>query len=291
MKAAALQSLEDPGTIRAMVQNLRQGIYITSRSGDILDANPAFLAMFGLTSTDELQTLRVQDLWVDPKRRVHQLARLAEASAVQDFEVEIKRPDGEIRTVLDTCYALHDPETDEVLFHGILIDITERKRTESRLLQLAERDPLTGTFNRRYLSQIERSAAKSPTPFGAIVVDVDNFKHYNDVHGHPAGDAILIELARFLGKHSRADDAVIRIGGDEFLVLLCGPNAAATDRVADRLREAAPRQAPAPFSLGWATRNGTEPLEETIARADAELIGVRIRERRNTGRLRRRVGD
>lgn len=291
MKAAALQSLKDPGTIRAIVQNLRQGIYITNRSGDILDANPAFLEMFGLTSTDDLQDLRVQDLWVDPNRRAQQLARLADATAVQDFELEIKRPDGEIRTVLDTCYSLQDTDSDEVLFHGILIDITERKRTECRLLQLAERDPLTGMFNRRYLAQLEESAAESAIPFGAIVIDVDNFKHYNDVYGHPAGDTILVELARFLAKHSRADDAVIRIGGDEFLILLRGPNASATEQVASRLQEAAQRAAPAPFSLGWAVRNGDEPLEDTIVRADAELIGIRIRERRNTRGFRRRAGD
>jgi GGDEF domain-containing protein len=83
-------------------------------------------------------------------------------------------------------------------------------------------------------------------------------------------------MARFLMREVRSDEPVIRLGGDEFLVVLTGDNSARTSLVAVRLRHAAARSAPVAFSLGWAKREGNESFEETIARADHVLINVRV---------------
>ena len=82
------------------------------------------------------------------------------------------------------------------------------------------------------------------TSWGVIVVDVDHFKDYNDSHGHQAGDEVLIKVSRFLMRHVRAEDPVVRIGGDEFLALLLSegrelsPEAAASDPLGPRRRGA-----------------------------------------------------
>jgi diguanylate cyclase (GGDEF)-like protein len=171
---------------------------------------------------------------------------------------------------------LRDSATGERLYHGILVDITDRKSLEVALREQSLRDPLTGCYNRRFVLDL---ANRNPSPgdlWGCIYVDVDDFKKYNDLHGHSAGDAVLLRMSRFLMRHVRAEEAVVRMGGDEFLVVLLGTSGEDTERVVRRLQTAAKDTAPVPFSLGWAARIGSERFEETVNRADRALIGVRV---------------
>lgn len=282
------RSLEDPDTLRQLVRQLREGIYITNQAGEILDANPACLEMFGVSSLAELRRYQAQDLYTDPSQRSREAEILARDGELRDFEIRLRRPDGEERTVLDTCYSVQDPATGQILHHGILVDITRRKQLEDSLQELSRRDPLTGCYNRRYLTGIADRCADPQTRWGAILVDIDNFKIYNDEHGHQAGDDVLMAVSRFLIRHVRAEDAVIRMGGDEFLVLILGEAAADCAEAAARLQDKAAEEAVIPFSLGWAVREEGERLEQTIDRADHQLLHIRLRERRFR---RRRVGQ
>src|SRR4030095_8735625 len=134
------RSLDDHETLLLIVQNLEEGIYITNASGDILDANPAFLRMFGVSSVGDLAPFRAGDLIADPNRRALEMALLDRDGAVRDFELTIVRPDGQRRTVLDTTYACRDSDTGETYYHGILIDITRRKELELQLREQSIRD-------------------------------------------------------------------------------------------------------------------------------------------------------
>lgn len=280
MSQARFRSLEDPETLRQFIAKLREGIYITNQAGEILDANPACLEIFGASSVEELRHFKAQDLFADPELRSAETERLAREGEVREFELVLRRPDGEERTVLDTCHCVEDPETGEMLYHGILIDITHRKLLESRFHEQSLRDPLTGCFNRRFLKEIEKRLGAFST-WGTIVVDVDNFKEYNDEFGHQAGDDVLLRISRFLLQNARAEDAVVRMGGDEFLLLLLGAPARFVAEVGQRLRVTASAIGLPPFSLGWATRHGTESLERTIDHADRELLQIRLFERRS----------
>lgn len=280
MHQGRYRSLTDPETLRQFIANLREGIYITTQEGEILDANPACVEIFGASSLEELKRFRVQDLYAEPERRGEETDRLARDGMVREYELVLKRPDGLERTVLDTCSSIEDPETGEVLYHGILVDITHRKLMESRFHEQSLRDPLTGSFNRRFLKEVEKKVGTLDT-WGAIVVDVDNFKELNDSYGHQKGDEVLVRISRFLMQNARAEDAVVRMGGDEFLLLLLGASARFVSEVGQRLRDTASAQGVAPFSLGWANRHGTESLERTIDHADRELLQIRLFERRN----------
>jgi diguanylate cyclase (GGDEF)-like protein/PAS domain S-box-containing protein len=103
-------------------------------------------------------------------------------------------------------------------------DITERKRVEEALHQMAYFDPLTQLPNRRMLNDRlckAMLASKRSGCYGALMVlDLDNFKPLNDAHGHLAGDALLMEVASRLLKCVRETDTVARVGGDEFVVML-----------------------------------------------------------------------
>jgi diguanylate cyclase (GGDEF)-like protein/PAS domain S-box-containing protein len=272
-------SLKDVKTLAQFVRNLREGVYVTSADGDILDANPAFLDMIGVSSLRELRRYHASELVVDQSRRDTEMLILAREGAVREFELQIRRADGEIRTVLDTAYQVKDPVSGETLYHGILVDITDRKQLEQQLREAAIRDPLTGCYNRRYLQEIQPKVEPSDAPWGAIVIDVDNFKRYNDEHGHLVGDQVLIRIARFLAREVRAEDVVIRMGGDEFLILICGPASSATAAIAARLREKGPASAPVSFTLGWAVRESGEGVEATVRRADQQLILIRVESR------------
>jgi diguanylate cyclase (GGDEF)-like protein len=113
------------------------------------------------------------------------------------------------------------------------------------------RDPLTGLYNRRYMEdaltrEIAR-AARHQTQTGIIMCDIDNFKRFNDTFGHAAGDAVLVELARFFRTTTRIEDVVCRYGGEEFMLILpeCG-SIEDVRRRADQIRQGA-REMRVPF--------------------------------------------
>ncbi len=270
--------LDDAETLRQLVRSLQEGIYITGEDGTILDANPAFLEIFGLSSLAEARRTRVQDK-VDPVQYRLEREVIALEGRVRSYELSVRRPDGEVRTVLDTCYSVLDGETGRTVYHGVLVDISHRKELEHRLEELSLRDPLTGCYNRRYLVRLRQRLETPAACFGALVVDVDDFKSYNDRLGHQAGDAILQRLAAFLAENVRAEDAVLRWGGDEFLLLLFRETDEAVEEVARRLRELGESAELPSFSIGWAARTAGESLDQTVARADHALLSVRSAER------------
>ncbi len=103
------------------------------------------------------------------------------------------------------------------------------------------RDPLTGLFNRRYmeesLARELRRAARGDCRLGAIMLDLDHFKHFNDTFGHEAGDALLRELGHFLRTRTRREDIACRYGGEEFALILPDACIEATRQRAELLRE------------------------------------------------------
>jgi diguanylate cyclase (GGDEF)-like protein/PAS domain S-box-containing protein len=273
------RSLNDPDALRALVENLREAFYITSARGEIVDANPAFLAMLGVRSLHDLRSYSLSDMVSDPKRRMEELELLDAMGAVRDFEMDIVRPDGGRRTVLDSTYVCRDDATGEAFYHGVLVDITDRKRQEDALREQSVRDPLTGCYNRRYLEELQHDLESAESPFGCIFIDIDHFKQYNDIHGHAMGDTTLVRMSRFLMRQVRAEEPVIRLGGDEFLILLNPADEDAVEMVARRMQQAASRTAPVPFSLGWSARRPGESMQDTVNRADQRLLSVRVLER------------
>ncbi|QHG65823.1 bifunctional diguanylate cyclase/phosphodiesterase [Pseudomonas putida] len=106
-------------------------------------------------------------------------------------------------------------------FRGTCSDITDEVAAHAQIQHLSQHDALTGLPNRnklfRFLEQGEAA------PLALLMLDLDNFKPINDSLGHPAGDTVLIEVARRLGEVTRDSDLVARLGGDEFIVVLARP--------------------------------------------------------------------
>ena len=140
------------------------------------------------------------------------------------FEVEHRCKDGRLIWGEMLSKPDRNAQGEIIGYHGITREITERKRLEEQVHQLAFHDPLTHLANRRLmLDHLEQamSASKRSQRHGALLfLDLDNFKPLNDTHGHGVGDLLLIEVAERLKACVREADTVARFGGDEFVVLL-----------------------------------------------------------------------
>ncbi len=143
-----------------------------------------------------------------------------------------------VMTVTSSRPAAFGREDEELLtFLGTSI---VRDLENARLYQLAITDSLTKVFNRQYLlhrlpDEIERFK-RYGDPFSIVLFDVDHFKRLNDMHGHHAGDAVLRALAEGVREDLRESDALVRYGGEEFLVLLPKADITAATRIAERIR-------------------------------------------------------
>jgi diguanylate cyclase (GGDEF)-like protein len=169
-----------------------------------------------------------------------------------------------------------DDEGDDPYILGHAQDITERFHHERKLRDWSTRDPLTGCLNRRFLDDLTQSPPAQQ--WGCIAVDLDHFKQVNDTHGHQRGDEVLVAMAQFLTEHVRPQDAVVRVGGDEFLLLLRSGDAALTEQVAERI-EADRHRAAIEFTLGVAAFGAGVSLQAGLAEADRRLYATRARRR------------
>jgi len=143
-----------------------------------------------------------------------------------------------VMTVTSLRKAAFNAEDEELL--SFLGSSIVRDLENARLYQLAITDSLTKVFNRQYLlhrlpDEIERFK-RYGDPFSVILFDVDHFKRLNDAHGHHAGDAVLRALAESVQEDLRESDALVRYGGEEFLILLPKADLAAATLIAERIR-------------------------------------------------------
>jgi len=113
----------------------------------------------------------------------------------------------------------------EILYTALLSDISERKAMIDRLTMLAERDSLTGLYNRHFLMDelertVDRALRGEMHSVALLYIDLDNFKFVNDTLGHLAGDTVLQDVTQILERRARGTDLVTRLGGDEFAIML-----------------------------------------------------------------------
>ncbi|HEY4371216.1 MAG TPA: PAS domain S-box protein [Burkholderiales bacterium] len=210
-------------------------------TGARVDVNDAWLKVFGYTREEAIgQTMDELSMWVDDAERVRVQALIRESGSLRQVPARMRRKSGEI---VELLVSLEPIELDgEPHLVACLDDITERVRAERHIEYLATRDHLTGLPNRLLFSdrlrQAMAKAEREGTRLGLLFIDLDRFKDINDSLGHHVGDRLLIEVAERLRGAIRAADTLARQGGDEFLVLIDGLEAAtAAEQVARKLVE------------------------------------------------------
>lgn len=268
----------DGVSLRELVRYLREGVYIMDASGALIDANPVALDLFGVRSVDDARTpfrdrLRSTAEWHT------EMEALARDGAVREFTREIERADGSIRTVLDTCYARHDGST--VTYHGVIIDVSVvSPRDVTGNADAHTRDQGTGAYTADYLELLQTRLASNPAQaIGVCIIQVDVDADQGDAAATKELDHRLERMTRFLLRHIRASEVVVRSDRNRLVVVLPDADERGTETVGRRLQLAALRSAPSAFVLGWASRRDAEQIGATIDRAVHDAVPVRVVER------------
>ncbi|MBI5431002.1 MAG: EAL domain-containing protein [Nitrosomonadales bacterium] len=214
-------------------RNLLAGVFESSSSGvmltdadvNIIEVNPAFTRITGYTP-EEIRGKNPQ--WLSSGRQdwpfYQEMWRAINDKGHWQGEIWNRRKNGEVYPEWLSISPVLDRDGTLTNYVGIFSDISERKRAEEQIHQLAYYDPLTNLPNRRML--LERmgisveSGARNGKHGAVLFLDLDNFKALNDTQGHEAGDLLLCEVAKRLNQCVRDGDTVARLGGDEFVVLL-----------------------------------------------------------------------
>ncbi len=210
---------------RSLVEKAPVGAYITDAQGYFETVNDAYCALVGY-DRDELVgrpfTLVLPEPQQEGAARTYTESLSAGADAGGEYAVVTR--DGRSVTVLASTVGLR-AHGGRPVRASFVVDISERKRLETRLIHQAHHDPLTGLPNRALfgdrLAQALRAAERQHNaPVALLLLDLNRFKEVNDTLGHDAGDALLCAMGARLQSMVRAVDTVARLGGDEFALLL-----------------------------------------------------------------------
>ena len=279
---------EERARLVSLLAAMNMGILFVNSDNQVMYYNPAFSRLWLIPEDVPLEGKAAEDVLkysgnvlARPDHFSRHILSVLETHEVSD-SFEITMADGRIITQLS--YPVRDHERRFIGRLWIYEDITRERQTAEQLIYLAERDSLTGLFNRRRLNdELTRLLAISDrhhTRGALIFFDLDEFKYVNDTFGHRAGDTMLIRIAGEVGALVRRNEILSRLGGDEFALLM--PDA--TEKEAEALAERVVRaisQIPFRFegqnfrlttSLGIALYpEHAATTEELIAHADAAM--------------------
>jgi diguanylate cyclase (GGDEF)-like protein/PAS domain S-box-containing protein len=208
-----------------VIEHTGEAVIVTDLNGDIVEVNPAYLALTGCQRDEVLghparmlrsgrhSTEFYERLWDSLTERGHWSGEIWE-----------RRKDGASLPMWATINSVRDGGGDTSQYVALFRDISALKQAEERLEQMAFYDPLTGLPNRvlftERLAHALEVARRDNGLVALIFIDLDRFKYVNDTLGHSAGDQLLEAVARRLTGALRASDTVARMGGDEFTVVL-----------------------------------------------------------------------
>ncbi len=236
---AAEQALRDSESLmRTIAEASPVAMTITRwKDSQILYANQHVSGLFGLDAAETLTDRQTRDLYVRPEDRLRLLRGLSKTGLIQNQQFELRGPEGRTFWVHGSFQRMIYRGEDAIF--SVYHDVSEGRRQLDEARKQAERDPLTGLLNHRAFHarledaarQVEvdaKSDAESGTTLAVAVLDLDNFKFFNDAYGHAVGDDVLRQVANALRRVCRADDVLARFGGDEFAVLMLRARPGAT---------------------------------------------------------------
>ncbi|TAJ77552.1 MAG: EAL domain-containing protein [Gallionellaceae bacterium] len=255
------------------------GVLITDADGKIIEVNPAFTRITGypldevrgknphVLSSGQHDHFFFQEMWDDIENNGH-----------WQGEIWNRRKNGEIFPEWLSINPVRDKNGQPTNYVGMFSDISQRKEAEAKIHQLAFYDPLTQLPNRRLLlAHLPQtfSASVRTGSYGAVMLfDIDHFKTLNDTKGHEVGDLLLVEVAKRLNACIRNGDMVVRLGGDEFIVVLetLSPNpaeaATKAGQIAEKMRDALNQ----PFALQEYTHFTTPSIGVVLFRGHQDTV-------------------
>jgi diguanylate cyclase (GGDEF)-like protein/PAS domain S-box-containing protein len=234
---------DEHARLSALLAAMDIGILFVNPDDRVVYSNPAFSRIWMIPPAVRLIDRRSEEVLENAQCA---LARPEEQSSYvlrkpQPGEIfgtlEVQISDG--RLVTQQGYGVEDAEGRPVGYLWIFEDVTHERQTADQLIYLAERDSLTGLFNRhRFNEELARmiaDAGRNRSRVALLFFDLDDFKYINDTFGHRAGDAMLIRVAGEIGGQVRRNEIFSRLGGDEFAILVPDVSDEALRLLADRI--------------------------------------------------------
>ncbi len=202
-----------------------EGVLITDDKGNIIEVNDAFQEITHYSREDVIgHSPSILSSGHQDKEFYKHMWSDLNTKGVWEGEITNRRKDGTLIVEWLRIYVIKDENGKVANNIAVFSDITSKKLSEEEMLHRAHHDPLTGLANRlsfdECLQQDLARARRNEHNLALLFIDLDRFKDINDTYGHHFGDEVLLEVARRLLKELREVDAVARIGGDEFVVIL-----------------------------------------------------------------------
>ena len=211
----------------ALLSAMNMGILFEDNEHRVEYVNPAFLRMWGIDEQENLLNKPARTILDSSGERFAQPGHASKhvLNALDTHEIsercELELNNG--RTLTQLSYPVNDIEGRIIGRLWIYEDITLERQTAQQLLYLAERDPLTGLYNRHRfqeeLNNLIATALRNRQKFALLYFDLDDFKYINDTFGHRAGDIVLVRTAGEISSIVRHIEVFARLGGDEFAIL------------------------------------------------------------------------
>lgn len=217
------QLRESEQNFRRLFDSLQDVYYRTNAQGVVQHVGPGVRRVLGY-EPHEIEGRTAESYYPHSTDRDAFKAAILADGEVSDFPGQMVRRDGQVIDISISSHALYDHAGNFAGVEGIYRDVTQRKNLERELQRLATTDMLTGIANRRAFLETAESAyahsCRSGEPLTLLMLDLDHFKAINDRYGHLEGDRALVAFAQAVKSQLRASDAVGRLGGEEFGVLL-----------------------------------------------------------------------
>ena len=278
-KSAEDELRESQEVFRAIVENVGDLVAMLDTEGRRIYNSPSYRPLF---REEDIQVGSNSFLEVhseDRERIKAVFRRTVETGVGERAEFRFVLKDGSIRHIESEGRPIHDALGKVSRVIVVSRDITERKRIESELEEMATTDFLTGLPNRRhFLVRLEEELARMQRIQGqraaVLMLDLDHFKRVNDCFGHATGDNVLRHFAAVIRRELRKIDTAGRIGGEEFAIILSGADRASAEVFAERLRL---KVADTPLVLGGQVIQltvsiGVAALHAKDANADAAFV-------------------
>lgn len=282
------EASEERARLATLFSAINIGVLFVGLDNKIVYCNPAFQHIWltrsktPLIGMDATQVLRASaDVVVEPGHFSKHILEAPQSDEISG-RTELKLADA--RVITQVCYPVRDAQERLVGNLWIYEDVTGERKTSEQLVYLAERDGLTGLYNRRRfhdeLARMVREAERHRSRVALLFFDLDDFKYVNDNFGHSAGDALLIRVAGEVAAQVRSNEILSRLGGDEFALLVPDASDSDTRVLAARVVQAISR---IPFQFEGKSLRMTSSLgialfpdhaassEELIVRADAAM--------------------
>lgn len=288
MKKTFLEIHENSTNIMRMFNTMKNPLFLINKEGEIISVNKEGKKLVNQYDFNENKnnisknidwvTINIKDI----------IKNINAEGRTEECEGTIKDPEGKELYVSVSGFA-STYKGEEVIFIA-LNDFTVQKKAEEQIREIATKDGLTGLYNRRYLDmiveeEIER-AERYDIPLSIFILDLDHFKKINDDWGHPVGDTVLKQTAEIILNNIRLSDIPLRIGGEEFLVLMPHTNLEGAKQAAEKLRKEIemvihPVVGKYTASFGVAERRRGETYHHLYQNADSALYKAK-----NSGRNR-----